>query len=204
MIAAGLGYPIIGCLRQDGAREVLQRYAGFRSARDMHGLLALHAEDTEFIPPGQNPIRGKDFLRRLYEWDFALQPELTMQGIQATRDVLTVDSLVERNMWFAALGIREVRLRPGTRFVLRGGLIAGIYPAAFSEVSERELEEKLPLLVSWLSRTRPNVKELLLPGGKFRYDRERAMLWLTILPDWDRSRSGDDAAPGRGGSAGSP
>lgn len=160
------------------------RYVALHRAGDVEGLLAIHTPDTEFLMPGQEPIRGRDALRDLLEWDAVLESQLEMQGIRLEGNTLWVERVVERNRFFQALGLDQVRYGPGTRFVLREGLIAGLYPAQQSEEDLARGRAAYQRLMDWLAADRPDALQRLLPGGKMRYDAESARLWLDVLREW--------------------
>ncbi len=177
---------IVGCVRTK--RAVVQRYVQLHRSHDIDGLLALHTSDAEFLIPGQHPIRGKEALRHLFEWDSVLGSELAMTGLSIAGDTILVDTVIERNRFFRALGLTEVRYQPGTRFVLRNGQIAGTYPAALSEESLKSGIEEYQHLFQWLSANRPDAYSRLLPGGLFRYNASNARLWLQVLAEWKQSK----------------
>lgn len=177
-----------GCASQQDPARFLGHYVELQSSRDVEGLLALHTTDVEFLIPGQEPIRGTSALRDLYKWDAVLRSELLMGGIRTEGDTIVIDSIVERNEWFTALGLDEVRYMPGTRFVLEEGRIAGIYPAAFDDETQQRLMERFQPLMNWLGEHRPDALQQLLPGGRFRYDASTAELWLEVLADWNTSQ----------------
>lgn len=168
---------------------LLAQYVARHSAGDVEGLLALHTEEAEFLIPGQPLIRGRRGLRDLYEWDAVLASALVVDGVSVEGDSLLIEQIVERNRFFAALGLAEVHYQPGSRFVIRNGLLSGIYPARFTAETEARLVEQFGQLFGWLSANRPHDAQRLLPNGKFRYDGAAARLWLDVLAAWHRARA---------------
>lgn len=177
----------IGCIERSTPGAFIERYVALHRSGDVEGLLALHAADAEFLIPGQQPVRGTEALRALFEWDAVLGSQLIMEGISADGDTILIESIVERNKWFQAIGLAEARHKPGTRIVLREGRILGIYPAAFDDGTQSRVIEQLDRVVGWLSANRPDTLERLLPGGKFRYDAASAGLWLEVLEEWNKT-----------------
>ena len=60
---------------EDAIRRSVEEYLAAYEARDLDRLLALFADDAELtVAPGT--FRGKDAVRRLYEWDAELSPTL--------------------------------------------------------------------------------------------------------------------------------
>ncbi|MDP2470262.1 MAG: nuclear transport factor 2 family protein [Candidatus Palauibacterales bacterium] len=179
------------CAKQQSPAAFVERYLELHRSRDVDALLALHTADAEFVIPGQEPLRGTAALRDLFEWDAVLGSELVMSGIRSDADTILIDSVIERNKWFQALGLVEVRHRAGTRIVLRDGRIAATYPAAFDDETQRRLMDRFQPLLRWLGEHRREALDQLLPGGKFRYDAATARLWLEVLAEWNTSRRPD-------------
>jgi len=184
--------PVAGCHQGPGATDLLGRYQQLHEAGDVDGLLALHTRETVFLLPGQDPIRGKEALRGLLEWDATLGARLDFRGIRVEGNTIVVDSIIERTRFFEALGIPEVRYGKGTRFVLEDGLIAETRPANFDDETARRIRQAFDALLPWLSEHHPGDVARLLPGGKFRYDAESARRWLELLAEW---RAANDAGP---------
>jgi hypothetical protein len=177
-----------GCTSGLDPDDFIQRYTELHRSGDIDGLLALHTDDSEFqLPGGGEIIRGKEALRNLFEWDAVLGSDLDMRGISIVGDTIIVDTVFERSKFFQALGMSYVRYEPGTRIVLRNGLIVGTYPAKVSEESQARGSAKYEDLMKWMSINRSEDMERLMPGGKFRHDAENARLWLEILYEWKRS-----------------
>jgi len=175
-----------GCGKKFEADRFAQKYVELHRSHNVDGLLALHTNDAEFIIPGQRPVRGKNALKDLFEWDAVLGSQLTMSDISMNGDTILINSITERNKFFLFLGIPEVRYQPGTRFVLRNGLIAGTYPSALTEESLKKGVEKYERLIQWLSANRPDTLERLMPGGKLTYNGANAKMWLEMFDEWKR------------------
>lgn len=186
-MAASTAFWIGGCTSRVDPTAFVQRYVALHRAGDVDGLLALHTEDSEFIIPGQDPIRGHAALRELFSWDVVLGTELVMEDIHLDGDTVVIDTIVERNKWFEAIGVSETRYRPGTRLVLRDGRIAGTYLSGFDEQTLSLVVEGFGRLMQWLSANRPDAQNRLLPNGMFRYDAASAQLWLNVMGEWQRS-----------------
>lgn len=177
-----------GCASTQDSAALVERYLELHRSGDVDGLLALHTAESEFVIPGQEPIRGTAAVRNLCEWDAVLGSELVMTGIRSDGDTILIDSVVERNKWFQGLGLFEVRYEPGTRIVLQNGRISGTYPAALEAETQQRLMERFQTLLQWMGKHRPDALAELLPGGKFRYDAAAARLWLEVLAEWNTSQ----------------
>lgn len=185
-IAATMVLLGMACGTSPRPADFVQRYVDLHRVADVDGMLALHTEDSEFVIPGQGPIKGQEALRDLFAWDEVLESRLVMEQISTDGDTIHIDRIVERNKWFEGLGIPEVRYQPGTRMVLRDGRILGTYVSGFDKETEMLVGERFPRLMHWLSTDRPDALQSLLPGGKFRYDAASARLWLQVLADWNQ------------------
>lgn len=63
---------------EDAIRRSVEEYLAAYEARDLDRLLALFADDAELtVAPGT--FRGKDAIRRLYEWDAELSPTVSVR-----------------------------------------------------------------------------------------------------------------------------
>jgi SnoaL-like domain len=180
-----------GCASRPDPAALVKRYIELHRSGDIEGLLSLHTADSEFLIPGQDPIRGTEALRDLFQWDHVLESELVMTGIRSVGDTIIIDSTIERNQWFRGLGLVEVHYGPGTRIVLKDGRIAGTYPAGFDDQTQQHLMERFQMLVQWISEHRADALDQLLPGQKFRYDAETAEHWLEILAEWNNAQQSD-------------
>ncbi|RMG47407.1 MAG: hypothetical protein D6718_03785 [Acidobacteria bacterium] len=171
------------------AQALIDRYVALHRAHDLEGLLAMHSEDSVFVLPGKKPIRGRRALADLFEWDFVMETELEMHGIEREGDTIRVASITERNAFFRALGLDGAVYRPGTRFVLRGGLIAATYPAPLTAAT---LEAGMPAyreFLAWLDETHPGLRPELFPETVVRHDARRARVLRELLDEWPGRRA---------------
>ena len=179
----------LGCSRKPDPNSLMQKYVERHRSGDIEELLAMHTDDSEFLLPGQQLIKGKTALRKLFEADSVFGSRLIMKGIRANGDTIIIDTVIERNKFFQALGIKEVLYTPGTKLILRNGLIAGTYPAPQEAETRRRILEQYQLLLQWMKKNRPEVLKQLLPDGKPKRGAEAARLWLKILAEWNSQRT---------------
>ena len=191
LVLAALGiFSWTGCSKQPDPAAFVQRYVDLHRAGNVAGLLAIHTPDSEFLlPDREEPIRGKSALRDLFEYDAVLGSELVMTGVRTHGDTIFIDSVSEQNRFFRALGIDEVRYKPGTKFVLKNGLIAGTYPAPMDDETRERVGERVQTLLRWIKENRPRVLEQLQPGGMARYDAKAARILLETVKDWKTAQS---------------
>ena len=176
------------CHGQKDPAYIIKRYVELHKAKKIDSLLAMHTSDSEFVlPGGKKTIRGLKELRDLFEFDSVFNSTLKMYGIHAVNDTIFVDTVIERNKWFKAIGVNEVRYRPGTKFVFRNGLISGTYPATFDENTQQQLKIRYGKLMRWLRKYRPDVLQQLFPKGEYHHNTATAKLWLKVLAEWKNS-----------------
>ena len=59
--------------------EVLEKEIIFRRTKNVEGLLSLFTEDAVFIPPNEDPLKGKAALKRLFEKWFSTYEEMELK-----------------------------------------------------------------------------------------------------------------------------
>ncbi len=47
--------------------DVLVKEIEFRKMKDVAGMLSLYTEDAVFIPPNEDPLKGREAFKRLFE-----------------------------------------------------------------------------------------------------------------------------------------
>ena len=159
-------------------------FRGYLDAVNRHAVaeaLAFHTSDAEFIPPGQAPIRGTAGLRWLLQWDSVLQSHVLFDQAVQIGDTLILGPGSERNRFFEGIGLDSVAYAGGTRVVLEGSLIQGIYPARFLPESAAEFEFRYGEFMTWAGAEAPDELARLLPEGLFQYDPESAEAWMNLL-----------------------
>ncbi len=177
-----------GCSNRTDANAFMNHYVNLHRAGDVQGLLSLHTADAEFVLSGKDTLRGLKELGDLFEADAVFQSRLTMAGIHAKGDTIFIDSITEKNKWFEAFGVKEVHYGPGTRIVLRNGLIKGTYPGPFDREIQERLRKRFQIFLGWVGENHPDVMQQLMPGGKFLHNAASARLWLKILSEWQASQ----------------
>jgi uncharacterized protein (TIGR02246 family) len=63
--------PSQGATESAGVREAVERLVAADNRRDLAAVLAGYTEDVVWLPPGEEPLRGKAALRSRYERLFA-------------------------------------------------------------------------------------------------------------------------------------
>jgi hypothetical protein len=176
-LAAGCGSPVS---RVDHVRGYLEAH----NRQDVDGALAFLSEDAFFDVPGQMVFRGRDHIRKLEEWDAALNGRLTSSGFTEHGDTVAVERTTETNDLFRLLGIGEIQYEPGVRFVVEKGLITRLLPTPPNAESQKRIRKAFGAFLTWGMPGHAEEIRTLLPGGKFAYSRENAMKWLELVREW--------------------
>ena len=181
---------LFSCSPASEPEQVLGQYIDAVNGHSVARAVALHADDAEFILPGQAPIRGIEAMTALMQWDSVMQSRIRFGEVERHGDTLIAGRGSEQNLWFRGIGLDSISYASGTRFVFEGTLIKGVYPANLLPESASELDARFGEFVIWASTHAPDDLALLLPDGLFRYDPEAAVTWLSLL---DRYASREDS-----------
>jgi hypothetical protein len=193
LITVLLGAFLVSCSEPQGDASVFRGYLDALNRHAVSEALAFHTSDAEFALPGQTPIRGTEGLRSLLQWDSVLQSTVRFAEAVQIADTLILGPGSERNLWFQGIGLDSVAYAGGTRVVLQGTRIHGIYPAPFQRESATEFEGRYTEFMTWAEREAPEEVARLLPGGLFRYDMQSAEAWLELLREYyERHPHGHD------------
>jgi uncharacterized protein (TIGR02246 family) len=64
---------------REAIADVLEKEILYRKTQDVEGLLALFTEDAVFIPPNEDPLKGKASLRRVFEKLFSTYEDMVLK-----------------------------------------------------------------------------------------------------------------------------
>ncbi|MEJ2216179.1 MAG: nuclear transport factor 2 family protein [Gemmatimonadota bacterium] len=166
---------------QTARREAVFRgYVAAVNSHDVSKALAFHTSDPEFVILGQPPIRGRDAMRSLLQWDSVLNSHIRMEPSRWLGDTLILKAGSERNAWFEGIGLDSIRYSAGTRIVYQGDRIKEVHPSDLVPQSAAEFQAKAEAFFRWAQTNAPEVAQLA-PGGSFKYDRGSAAVWLQVL-----------------------
>jgi hypothetical protein len=171
--------------------DVVKTYEQAYNDRDLDALLALFAADVHFEIAGQVDLRGKDQLKSLAEYDFALNVEMSIDQYE-TRDDTVMCQLLERNDWLRTAGIPEARYM--ARFKIEDGLIRTISAEQTPETAA-DFKKVLGSLMRWAEQERSATLAEMMPEGKFAYNGENAVKSLSLLRQWKEVVRKQSAAP---------
>jgi hypothetical protein len=160
--------------------DLVKLYELAYNNHDLGELLPLFAEDATFELTGQFTLKGKEDIRRMAEYDFALHIHMTIDNLIPKCDTVLCE-VIEMNDWLEAAGIDEAFYTG--RFVFEDGLIKHIKGSPTPE-TDKAFQEVLVPLMEWASKERPEQLAEMMPEGKFVYNAQNAEKSLALLREW--------------------
>ena len=164
----------------------VEAYLKAHNDHHLENTMSCFAEDIRFEMGDVWEKAGKEEVRKLEEWDFAVNSRLAASDMQGADDGV-VCRLKESNDWYRLAGIDEVVYERCT-IAVRDGKIARINTELTPE-SMMHITEALKAIMDWAAREHPGVLAELMPGGELSYGEENAGKWLQMLGAWkDRAK----------------
>ena len=160
--------------------DVVRSYQQAYNDHDLEQLMALHAEDVSFEIPGQISLRGKEQVRDLAEYDFALNIQMFIDRVETRGDTVRC-RLEEKNDWLEAAGIE--RTSYAAIFFIEGGLIRSIM-ASESAPTAAAFKRIMGPLIHWAKMERPERLAEMMPQGEFVYNGQNAAKSLALVREW--------------------
>jgi hypothetical protein len=167
--------------------DLVMTYEHAYNTHDLEELLPLFAEDATFEVTGQFVLKGKEDIRHMAEYDFALHIHMTIDNLNTKGDTVFCE-LIEMNDWLEATGIDEAFYTG--RFVFEDGLIKHIKGKPTPK-TEKAFQEVLTPLMEWASKERPELLAEMMPEGKFIYNAENAKKSLALLREWQEENQSE-------------
>jgi hypothetical protein len=171
---------IASCSPKPSPVDLVRAYQSAYNSHDLERLLSLFAEDATFEVVGQFVFKGKEDIRRVAEYDFALNIHMRISGPTIKGDTIFC-GLIETNDWLKTAGIGEAHY--AARFVVEGGLVKVIEGKALPE-TDTAFSQVLNPLLEWASKQRPEQLAQMMPEGEFVYNAENAKKSLALLREW--------------------
>jgi hypothetical protein len=153
------------------------------NARNVERVLALFSEDATVDTKGATPLRGKEAIRGLAEWDSVMHTHLTFHEMVTEGDTVMAN-VAESNDWLSVCGI-EILIHPTTLIIFRDGLIARI-ESETDTAGTNAVRRALEAVLEWALAERPQVVHALVSDKGFRYNAQNATLWLQLLEEWKK------------------
>ena len=158
----------------------VRTYFEAHNSHHVEKIMSLYAEDTKLTIIGAWTKKGKREIRKLEEWEAALNSHLTFTNLKASGDTITF-KVTEQDDLLRAAGIDKVR--GSCSMIFSSGLIKEIR-AELTPKSEEVLEESFDLIVEWVSQKRSHKLDELMPEGKWIFSAETAKGWLALVEEW--------------------
>lgn len=172
------------CSQKSDNIKIVEEYFAAHNSHDVNKTMKFYSKDASFEIPGQDTIKEFDQIRELEEWDAALNSNLEVSDFVDNGDTIFVNKIIERNDWFKNMGVDSIVYNPGTRIILKNGLIKALIPSPFLQESRERLMTRLQMFVNWAKTVEPEVLKSLLPDGKFAYKKDNANKWIQLLKEW--------------------
>jgi hypothetical protein len=163
--------------------DLVKAYQGAYNSHDLDGLMSLFTDDAAFEVVGQFVLKGKEDVRRVAEYDSALNIHMTISQFTTRGDTVWCH-LAETNDWLKTAGIGEATY--SAMFVIEDGLIKLIRGESTPEI-DKALNQVLEPLLEWASKERPEQLAEMTPEGKFAYNAENAKKSLALLREWQEA-----------------
>jgi hypothetical protein len=145
--------------------------------------MLLYHDDIRFELIGTWTKLGKVEIRKLEEWDKALNSNLKIVTVETKGDSVFC-RVIEKNDWFKAVGIEQIVHNP-TIFIVMNGRIKNIIAYPSAEIG-KQIGVKLTSIYSWSEIARDSTINELIIDGKFIYSGETAKKWLMLLEKWNK------------------
>jgi SnoaL-like domain len=175
---------LISCSQKSENIKKVEEYFATHNLHNVNKTMKFYSPDAVFNIPGQDTFNGTEQIRKIEEWDAALNSNLETSSYEEDGDTVFVNEIVERNDWFKNMGIDSVVYNPGTKIIFEKGLIKAVLPSSLVLESRKTIITKLKMFVNWAKMVYPDELQKLLPEGKFDYKKENAHKWVQMLNEW--------------------
>jgi len=161
--------------------DLIKAYEKAYNEHDLEGVMSLYAEDVRFEAIGSFVKAGKEEVRKLTEYDFAVNVQMDISNIKVVGDTI-IFRLTESNDWFRLAGIDELVYEPN-KVVFKDGLIKEIRSEITKE-SAMDFGKVWKDLKGWAKEEKVEELSELMPDGVFIYNKNTAKKWLELLKEW--------------------
>lgn len=167
-------------------------YLAVHNNHDVEASMGYFDESARFILGSRPELLGKPAIKRLEEWDRAIESRLVVKSYDEQGDTVYAGTIIEYNNWFKAFGIDSVVYQPGTRFVFRDNLIYILEPASLEEESAMRVAAHFKPFMEWATAERSEDLKKLMPNRIFDHDASKAGKWFELLGDWRAAEMEND------------
>ncbi len=171
--------------------EVIESYQQANNGHDLDKLMSLYAEDVTFKVPETFALQGREQLRDLAEYDFALDVHMSCSQFTSRGDSVMCQ-LTETNDWLRTAGIEKAQY--SMTFVVGGGLIRSI-TAEPDPTTIRAYRLVWMSLLTWAKEESPELAKEMMPEGQFIYNAQNARHLLSLLREWKQVQRRQELKP---------
>ena len=172
------------CKTNQDNESLLLGYLAVHNEHSIDKTMDYFTDSARFVIESQTPLLGKDAIRKLEEWNKAIDSRLEMFDFTTKGDTVIIGKIIERNKWFEIIGIDQVEYAPGTFVVYKDGLISEFHPSGLSEESISQLAPKFKSFMEWATKEKAKELREMMPDKKFDYKPEKAEIWFQLLKEW--------------------
>ena len=163
--------------------DLIKAYEKAYNNHDLEGLMSLYTEEVRFEVIGSFVKYGKEEVRKLTEYDFAVNVHMDISDIRIDWDTV-IFRLTESNDWFRLAGVDELVYEPN-KVVFKDGLIKEI-KSEITKDSAIALGKAWNDLMGWATKEKTKELSDLMPEGEFIYNKNTAKKWLELLKEWSK------------------
>jgi limonene-1,2-epoxide hydrolase len=172
--------------------DVVKSFTEAYNDGDLDKVLSLYSEEGTFEIPGLFSFQGREELRRLAEYDMALNLYMDISEVVARGDTV-ICQLKETSDWIETSDIGEAYFT--AIFVVRQGRILSVV-AKLTLESDRAFRRVMMPLMDWARTERPEQLAELMPQGEFVYDAKNAKRYLSLLMEFKQNVHRQGIRPG--------
>ena len=159
----------------------LKAYEEIHNSHDVEKVMSFYTEDFRFEMVGMWVAKGKEEMRKLEEWDAAVNSHLTFTDLKVNGDTVTC-KLTEQNDLHRLAGIEGMHYKSSI-FIFHDGLIKEII-AEQTEESVKTKEGVFKSFIEWASRERSQELAFLMHEGEYIFSAKNATGWLSLFRKW--------------------
>jgi hypothetical protein len=163
--------------------SLLKQYVIAHNSHNINKSLEIYSEDISFELVGTWIKQGKDEIKKLEEWDAAVNSQLQFNALRESGDTLFCNG-IEINDWFTAIGIEKITY-DSIIFIFEEQLIKKIIAKPSSEINQK-IGRAMGSIIDYTSKTNNNILSELIPNGEFVYSKENAEKWINLLEMWQK------------------
>jgi len=172
--------------------DLLKKVQTFQYAANHHEIekiLAMFTDDARFYMVGQDRLKGKEQIRRFFEYDAGVNGELEFIDCTCESDMVSC-RMLERNERLKTVGVSEL-LYTSCVFTFRKELIRGFM--AIRDVETARTHDKVwPVFRAWVAQNyQSDYTKMFKPEGRFIRNHENGARSVILLKEWQATQKSD-------------